>query len=60
MIDKFRIPFLTALANYKLRQQTDIWINFRKLLQLFEGCESWITNVNVIVKYIKLLEMESI
>ncbi|CAD8186069.1 unnamed protein product [Paramecium pentaurelia] len=46
MIDKFRVPFLTALANYKLRQQTDIWINFRKLLQLFEGCEPWIVNIN--------------
>ncbi|CAD8205372.1 unnamed protein product [Paramecium pentaurelia] len=46
MIDKFRVPFLVALTNYKLRQSNDIWINFRKLLQLFEGCEPWIINVN--------------
>ncbi|CAD8103926.1 unnamed protein product [Paramecium sonneborni] len=46
IIDKFKVPFLTALANYKLRQQNDIWTNFRKLLQLFEGCEPWIINVN--------------
>ncbi|CAK62049.1 unnamed protein product (macronuclear) [Paramecium tetraurelia] len=46
LIDKFRVPFLTSLANYKLRQSNDIWINFRKLLQLFEGCEPWIVNVN--------------
>ncbi|CAD8188270.1 unnamed protein product [Paramecium octaurelia] len=46
LIDKFRVPLLTSLANYKLRQSSDIWINFRKLLQLFEGCEPWIVNIN--------------